>query len=135
MGGADLTQKISKPHFKDITSETWYAAAAEWAYEKGICTGTSFNGDGPIQRQDIANLMYLYLTKVAGQSGKVDTKVTANFADQNKITSKNRTAALYMKQQGVMVGYGNNVFGPTDTVTRAQMAAVTQRLYSIQGIR
>lgn len=134
MGGCDTTKRPSTSHFTDVSVSDWYAPAAEWAYSKGICTGRTFNGNGPIQRQDIAQLMYLYLTKVGGYDGKVNTSITKEFSDQRNISGNNRTAALYLKQCGVMVGYGKNYFGPTDTVTRAQMAAVTKRMYSIQGM-
>ena len=129
MDGLDTSASVSNTHFSDVKTNDWYAAAAAWSYEKGICSG-SFKGDEPVQRQEIAYLMYQYLTKVEKYDGKVDSKYTADFADQKQIDSKYRTAALFLKEKTIMLGYGNNYFGPKDYVTRAQMATVTERMYS-----
>ena len=133
MGGADTSEAPDTTHFKDVQATDWYAASAEWAYAKGIYKTSNFNGNEPIERQEIAQMLYQYLTKVEGYSSSID-KGVQNFADYKSISSNCRNAVQFMKQYGVMVGYGNNVFGPTDKVTRAQMAAVTNRMYTMLEI-
>ena len=119
--------------FSDVKSTDWYAPYAQWAYNKGIVTTKTFNGNDSIQRQDIAKLMYIYLQKTNHFKTDFTANSVAAYADVKSINSTNRTAVQYMKYIGVMNGTGKNNFSPAANVTRAQMSAILVRLAKIVG--
>lgn len=49
--------------FSDVPADAYYAQAAVWAYERGLVSGTSFQGDQPCLRGDIVTMLW----KLAGK--------------------------------------------------------------------
>lgn len=58
--GSPTPQK-SNP-FSDVKNSDWYYNAARWAYEKGIVSGRTFNGNRPCTR----SMAVIYIWKAAG---------------------------------------------------------------------
>lgn len=113
--------------FTDISSQDWFAPYAEWAYDKGLVYGNTFNGTDSMSRQDIALMLYTYLQK-SGHKVTFNENSIPKYDDDNSIGYTNRTAVYFMRYTGIMVGTGANTFSPVSPVTRAEMAALMQRL-------
>lgn len=114
-------------YFSDVKQNDWYAMYAGWAYDKGIVSAGQFNGNGEIQRQHIARMLYSYLKK-SGFDTNIDTDGVERYRDMNAITNTARPAILFLRSTGIMDGTGDNYFSPNETVTRAQMAAIMYRM-------
>ena len=118
--------------FTDVAATAYYAPYVEWAASKGIITGTgetAFSPDATITREQMAAIMQRYADKL-GYILPVAREAEI-FADEGQITSGMKDAVQAMQQAGVMNGKGGHRFGPKDTATRAEAAAVLRRFVEI----
>lgn len=104
--------------FTDVPAGAYYAAAANWCREQGIFTGTLFSPDTPMTRATVAEALY---------RAEGSPTVTAAAFPDIPAGSEYASAASWTAANGVMSGYNDGRFGPTDPVTRQQMAAVLWR--------
>lgn len=98
--------------FSDVKSGDYYAAAAAWAYEKGIVSGKTFGGDAPCTR----SMAVTYMWKAAGSpsakaAGFTDVPAGADFAP----------AVAWAVEQGITGGTGGGAFSPEKICTRGQI--------------
>lgn len=108
--------------FSDVDQGDWYYDAVMEAAEKGIMDGVTdkrFDPNGPITRAMLAQILYSHNGKPAADKDGTLVDVSANawYAD----------AMYWAKAAGAMNGYGDGRMGPTDLLTREQLAVV---LYS-----
>ena len=108
--------------FSDVAADAWYAGAVEYVRDNGLMSGTSattFEPDGTMTRAMLATTLYRAAGSpaVSGSDSFTDTADGAWYAD----------AVLWASQQGVISGYGNNLFGTNDPVTREQIATILWR--------
>ena len=127
-----LSEK-SSANFSDVKQTDWYYEYAKWAVENKIVTGKEFNGAEPVQRQEIARMIYAYLQSDGKVDKKADLKSVKDYSDNKSISSNCKTAIQYLRYLGIMEGTGNNKFTPESYVNRAQMAAIMYRLSTIVG--
>jgi len=88
------------------------------AYTSGIET------TAPLTRLEMVNLL-------AGFMGaEIDTtaEVTLAFTDCDDLTTKQKAVLKWTVDQGFVAGKGNNTFGPYDRITRAEVAAILDRM-------
>lgn len=52
-----------------------------------------------------------------------------NFADQSKFADWNRSAINHLQEEGIVKGYSDGEFKPENSVTRAEMAVMMDRMY------
>ena len=52
-----------------------------------------------------------------------------NFTDQSKFADWNSTAISHLKGEGIIQGYSDGEFKPENSVTRAEMAVMMDRMY------
>ena len=107
--------------FDDVAADSWYAAPAAWAYEEGLVSGGTFNGESPCTRASTVT----YLWKLAGspESGGAvfdDVAADASYAQ----------AVSWAVQEGITAGTGDTTFGPDDTCTRSQIMTFLYRDFS-----
>lgn len=109
--------------YSDVAADSWYADAALWAYEKGVMTGVAPGVFGPeeaVTRGMLATTLHRMAGKPAAQdSGFQDVDQGAYYAD----------AVDWAVEAGVVTGYGDDgvFFGPEDSMTREQLAAMLFR--------
>ncbi|MCC2820233.1 S-layer homology domain-containing protein, partial [Lachnoclostridium pacaense] len=118
--------------FTDVAADAYYAPYVEWAASKGIVTGTgekTFSPDATITREQMAAIMQRYADRLGYTLPVAREAVT--FTDDNQITGSMKNAVQAIQQAGIMSGKGNNRFGPKDTATRAEAAAVLRRFVEI----
>ena len=104
--------------YKDVSEGKWYTEAIFFVSEKGYMTGYSkdeFRPDGKVSRGQIAQILY-------AMENKPMNRVTL-FSDI-KQGKWYYDAVNWAGANGIMAGYSTGKFGPTDLVTRQQLATV-----------
>jgi hypothetical protein len=121
--------------FSDVDLGTWYNDAVAWAVANGIVQGYGDNLFGPddsITREQMACILYRYAKYAGhdmllpGQLGQVD--VIAGFVDGATTSEWALEAMRWAVEIGMINGKGNDTLDPTGTATRAEIAAILQRL-------
>lgn len=107
--------------FTDIPANSWAKDAIDFVSARGIFKGTSETTFTPTQEIDRA-MMATLLFRLA--DGKAEGKNT--FADVPEDTWYT-DSVLWANANGIVTGYDNGAFGPTDVVTREQMAVMFYR--------
>lgn len=112
--------------FSDVSADSYYAKAVAWAVENGITVGTSsttFSPDDTCTRAQSVTFLFRALGKL------VDSK--AKFSDV-PTDSYYANAVAWAVENGVTNGIGNNLFGPDNSCTRAQIVTFLFRAYQDQ---
>ncbi len=109
--------------YSDVEIDAWYGRAAVWADRVKLIINTTgkFNPNESITREEMAVLFSNYLKYKNITPTVVDTTA---FKDSDRVSANARTAVADMKKYGLMVGVGNNEFGPTLNVTRGTVAVI-----------
>lgn len=105
--------------FADVDENAWYGEAVRYVYEKGLMSGTSAAAFEPNANTTRAQMAAIFCRldgspAVEGRNNYTDVEYGSWYYD----------AVTWARQSGVMSGYGNNLFGPNDPVTRQQLAAM-----------
>lgn len=125
--GAD-TASAEACSYSDVDQHQWYADAVNWASENGIVKGVGENKFAPeqkITRQELVTILGRYLEEYKG----IPLSTTdVGFQDADKIADFAQKWIGKAVAIGLIVGYPDNTFGPTDASTRAVGAAIMVRL-------
>ena len=109
--------------FSDVESEDWYQGYIAAAVAKGIINGFedgTFCPDDCITREQIA----VIISNAAGLS----EKTFLSFSDNEQIGDWSYDAVSKVCASGIMQGRDGNAFAPKANATRAEMAAILQRV-------
>lgn len=117
--------------FSDLASGQYYTAFAQWANLTGIASGTSFNANAAITREDMCLMLYNY-ARFAGKTIPANVS-KATFSDDAAISSGARTAVYALQQASVISGMGNGSFSPKSGASRAQVAQIFLNFRSAVG--
>lgn len=104
--------------FSDVKEGAWYHEAVKYAAQNGLMGGTgnsTFSPDMATSRGMIATILYR-------MSGSTETSLST-FKDV-KPDAYYAQAIAWTQKQGIIAGYGNSMFGPEDSITREQLAAI-----------
>lgn len=107
--------------FTDVDTTDWFYDAVQYAYEKGMMSGTSttaFSPGGTTSRGMIVTVLHR-MEGTPATSGAVFT----NVPDGQWYTN----AVAWASANNIVGGYGNGLFGPDDVITREQMASILYR--------
>lgn len=105
--------------FSDIQESDYFYAAALWAKEKGLVTGTAFQGDTPCTRYAAVT----YLWTLAGQPTPAGDNP---FTD---LSGKIRPV-VWAVEAGITTGTSATTFSPNATCTRGQIVTFLYRTYA-----
>ena len=121
------TPPPSVQSFTDVSASAWYYDAVSYVYENGMMEGTGgtlFQPAVTTTRGMIVTMLYrLEGEPAAGQSTFTDVAAGAWYT----------SAVAWASANGIVEGYGNDRFGPDDTITREQMAAILYRYAQYKG--
>lgn len=114
--------------YTDVNTEAWYHEGVDFAIENKLMVGTGeniFSPNGITTRAQLVTILY----RLDGEPAVTKDIPFADVpADQWYTDAVNWAAA-----NGIVNGYGDGKFGPDDTITREQMAAILYRYASYKG--
>ena len=118
-----LTCPVLAASFPDVSSSADYAEAVEYVSDIGLMVGDdqgNFNPNKTVTRAEMATIICRMLgeTENLPKSDKFSDVPTSHWA--NPYVAK-------AAELGIVNGYGNGKFGPSDTVTYEQMLAMIIR--------
>ncbi len=108
--------------FKDVKADGWYLEYIEYMLENKLMTGTAsdkFDPDAATDRATVVTVLY----RLEGEPEVID----AEGFDDVPEDSWYAKAVAWAHANEIVLGYGERKFGPTDTVTREQLAAILYR--------
>lgn len=124
----ETTQARPSAVFTDVAAAAWYRESVDYVLENAIMTGTSATTFSPEVTMSRAMLVTV-LWRIAG---KPVVNYAMSFADvpaDAYYTEAVRWAAV----NKLVDGYSNDSFGPNDSVTREQLAAILYRYAKYKG--
>ncbi len=114
--------------FVDVKANDWFYSAVEYACRNGLMNGTSavtFEPMGTVTRGTVAAILW----RLAG-SPVVNYLMTFPDVAGGQWYSE---AVRWAASEGVITGYDNGNFGPSDPITREQLAVMLYRYAQKQG--
>ena len=120
------------PAFSDVSEDDWFYDTVMKAARSGLITGVDnehFLPNNPISRQDSAVLMVRYLE--ANEYLFFPTLHWWGFYDQTDIQEYAIHAVGRLYSNGIMLGYDDGWFLPNNHITRAESAALANRVYNL----
>ena len=113
--------------FSDVNTKDWFYDAVAYVYENHMMNGTGNNCFNPMRtttRAMIVTTLYrLEKQPSAGSCTFTDVPSGQWYTD----------AVAWTAANGIVNGYGNKRFGPNDTITREQVAAILYRYAQFKG--
>lgn len=118
----ELTEYFKNSTTKDYVVSDWAKSAVNDAISKHWTSSKDFDNDftSKISREQFCEIAYNMLRDAIG----VDT---VNLAETS-FSDTNNTKVLYLAQEGIISGKGNDIFAPNDTLTRAEAASILYRI-------
>ncbi|HDR7777678.1 TPA: S-layer homology domain-containing protein [Bacillus tropicus] len=125
-----LTNVQAETGFRDVPSNHWSYNAIMDLKERQIFAGYGngiFGFGDPITRGQVARLLYTYIQPVTDPTAP---PFKNPFNDVKGTMFEKEILAI--ARAGIMNGYGNGKFGPDDTLTREQLAAVLKKAFRLR---
>lgn len=114
--------------FVDVPTGAWYEKAVEYVYQQELMSGTSETTFSPNAATDRAMLVTI-LYRLEGSPAVHDASPFTDVPAGTWYTD----AVIWGAANGIVEGYGNGKFGPTDPVTREQVASILYRYVAYRG--
>ena len=115
--------------FGDVSDTAWYAAAVNWAAEKGIVAGFddgTFGPDQNVTREQLAAMLCSY-TRYKGKDASANGNID-QFSDVGMVSDWAVDSVKWAVGHGIMAGKDGNVIDAKGNATRAEMAQMIYRL-------
>ena len=115
--------------FSDVKADDWFNGAVGWASGLGVITGYdgAYSPLNAVTRQDLVTILYRY-AKQAGYNVSAGSVDLTRYADGAEVASYAAEAMRWAISVGLIKGYEDNTLRPTATATRAEVAAIMQRM-------
>ena len=123
-----LYAEYAEQGFTDVADTDWFADAVQYVSDNGMMNGTSQTTFGPNEtttRGMIVTILYRL-------EGEPETEATSAFADV-AADMYYADAVNWAAANNIVTGYDDTSFGPDDTITREQMAAILYRYAQYKG--
>lgn len=114
--------------FTDVDQDKWYHEGVDYAIKNGLMEGVGSNLFAP----DATTTRAMVVTILYRLDGEPAVMKDIPFADV-PAGQWYSNAINWAAANGIVDGYGNGKFGPDDTITREQMAAILYRYASYKG--
>ncbi|NLT95511.1 MAG: S-layer homology domain-containing protein [Clostridia bacterium] len=122
--------KIKNP-FSDVRESDWFYNTVLLNFKKGLLKGTSastFSPNAPMTRGMFATV----LARIDGADLSGYTTTSFNDVEMSKYYGP---SVAWAAEKGIIVGYGNGLFGAEDSITREQMAAMLANYIKVRNIK
>ncbi|SDJ84513.1 S-layer homology domain-containing protein [Natronincola ferrireducens] len=112
---------------------TWAHQAVAYALEHSLLPGSELAGlmNGSQQTNATRQQVAVYLGRALEGNLPKDTTVAVNFIDREIISSEALPYVGLLVKHKIISGDNNNRFNPHNTITRAQMAAMSSSTYDV----
>ncbi|MCI8404090.1 MAG: S-layer homology domain-containing protein [Clostridia bacterium] len=122
------TDKPSDNWFTDVPENAWYYNSVKYVFENGLILGVSDTEFKPLEnitREQTAAIVYRY-----SKFKEYDTDINGglSYSDSSDISDYAKDAVIWNSKHGIMIGNEDNTFSPVSNTTRAQAAAVFERI-------
>lgn len=114
--------------FSDVVPGSWYENGVQYVYENSLMVGTSqteFSPNANTTRGMIVTILYRLEDSPEVENVSPFSDVPADEWYTNAVS--------WAAQEGIVDGYGNGKFGPQDSITRQQLAAILYRYTAYKG--
>lgn len=131
ISGVDKAQIDNEQRFVDVDVNAYYGPSVTWAYENGIVSGvsaTKFSPNSAITREQIAVMLYRYLTGLKFEVPK-NIQTVSSFADAASVSDYAKEAVNAMRAWGFVTGDNNGNYNPRNYITRAEAATILMRVH------
>jgi hypothetical protein len=126
--------------FTDVSSTAWYSDYIKTAVEYKLISGYGDGRFGPsdkLTREQamaiISRAMNITGLKAEFAGGEAE-KLLAGFTDAAKAADYARNSIAACLKAGIVSGRGGRLIAPKDNITRAEVAAIVQRLLRKSGL-
>lgn len=130
---------ISHP-FTDVSSSRYYARPISWAYNNGIVNGTStteFSPDDPVTRSHAVRIIYRFATEYMEFGLTLTSYNQSNYPEISTMSGETLQAWNWAIRAKVVTGTASGdkyYLYPNNTITRAEYAAMINRLLGNAGV-
>ncbi len=114
--------------FADVRADDWFYESVQYVYEHDLMLGTSDTTFSPAASTE-RGMIVTILWRMEGRPEAADAQ---NFSDVQS-GAYCAEAVAWANENGIVLGYGNGRFGPKDTITREQLAAILYRYARYKG--
>ncbi|MEA4893902.1 MAG: S-layer homology domain-containing protein [Oscillospiraceae bacterium] len=120
--------------FSDVSGSDWYCGYVEAASNYGLITGYpdgSFGPNDTITREQAATIIARAMVLTNFDSGLTNDEISellGAFTDSASISSYAESGIAACLKTGIIIGKSNTTISPSADITRAEVAAMIQRL-------
>lgn len=115
--------------FADIKAGEWYVQYVQYAWEKGLMTGTADTAFEPKTVMSRAMLV----TMLHRMAGSPSVSGASGFKDVSDSSQWYYNAVIWASKNGIVNGYGDGSFGANDNITREQLVTIFYRYAKYKG--
>ncbi len=129
----DLKATMRANPFTDVAKDKWYTESILALYEAGITSGRadgSFGVNAPITNEEISTMIARTITALHITLPETNA-AGITFTDEMQISSYAKEAVTMLTKLGILSGKPDGSFGPKLTTTRAQVAVMLDRIFTL----
>ncbi|MDO4732401.1 MAG: S-layer homology domain-containing protein [Bacillota bacterium] len=132
-GGQLVPYQANLSQFLDVQQDGYYTDALGWAMDRGLIDGYGNGCFGPndaITRQQMAKIIALFAELLQAEQAVAvqPPQVVLAFPDLQEISSWAMNGVEFCVGLGLITGHDDGFFRPDDYASRAQVAAILQRI-------
>lgn len=123
--------KILEEHgFLDVLPGEWYTEAVAWAVKNGISKGINQNTFSPNEAMTREQMAVMLVRFVQSEKLIISSSLPPlkKFEDEGRTSYWAKEEVTFMQKMGLMEGKYDNTFDPKGKVTRAEVAAMIDRI-------
>ena len=120
--------KVDLTAYAGGAQANWYTSAANWAQSLGMISLDTFEPNAPIRRGDLAVMLLKYFDGIKVSYGVPKQQERVNFFDAAEMTAEEELAFQCCYKEKIFLGNGKNDMQPNGFTTRAQLAALIERI-------
>ncbi len=120
--------------FDDITKDSYYENAVNWAEENGIVTGYSdreFAPNDDVTREQMVAMLYRYAKYKGIDTSAAEKSDISAYSDAGSISAYALTAMKWAYGAGVIKGRSAETLAPKANITRAEIAQIIKNYVSV----
>ncbi|MDO4279989.1 MAG: S-layer homology domain-containing protein [Peptococcaceae bacterium] len=118
--------------FTDVSADAWYIDPVRFVYSEGLMTGTTATTFSP-NLTTTRGMIVAILYRMEGEPDLSDENLGYPFADVDA-SAYYGDAVYWARLNGIVSGYSSESFGPTDSITREQLAAILYNYAAYKGV-